>query len=61
LRKEHVATLLVDRPELVSAFEASARRGQELIARAVAARVNPHDGAPGQLLSRIRAFFNMPA
>lgn len=61
LRKEHVATLLADRPELASAFEASARRGQELIARAVAARVNPHDGAPGQLLSRIRAFFNMPA
>ncbi|HVI88299.1 MAG TPA: mechanosensitive ion channel family protein [Dongiaceae bacterium] len=61
LRKEHVAAMLASQPELVSAFEASARRGQELIARAVAAGVNPHDSSPGQLLSRIRAFFNLPS
>ncbi|HWT99157.1 MAG TPA: mechanosensitive ion channel family protein, partial [Terriglobales bacterium] len=60
LRKEDLAPLLTTRPELVSAFEASARRGQELIARAVAAGVNPHNSSPGQLLSRIRAFFNLP-
>jgi small-conductance mechanosensitive channel len=61
LRKEHVASLLTSQPDLVSAFEASARRGQELIARAVAAGVNPHDSSPGQLLARIRAFFNIPS
>jgi hypothetical protein len=46
-------------PGLVSAVEASARRGQELIARAAAAAVNPHDRTPGQLLARIRSFFNL--
>lgn len=59
LRKEHVASLLTSQPGLVSAFEASARRGQELIARAAAAAVNPHDSTPGQLLARIRSFFNL--
>jgi small-conductance mechanosensitive channel/CRP-like cAMP-binding protein len=61
LRKDDIASLLAKRPELVSAFEASARRGQELIARAVAASVNPHVGSSGQLLTRIRAFFNLPS
>ena len=61
LRKEDLAPLLASRPELVAAFEASARRGQDLIARAVAAQVSSHAGPPGQLLAHIRAFFSLPS
>jgi len=60
LRKDDIAPILAEEPELVSAFEASARRGQELIARAAAASVGSHAGPPGQLLTRIRSFFGLP-
>jgi small-conductance mechanosensitive channel/CRP-like cAMP-binding protein len=60
LRKVDIASVLEAEPELVSAFEASARRGQELIARAAAAGASSHAGPPGQLLSRIRSFFGLP-
>ena len=60
LCKKDVAPILAETPELVAALEASARRGQELIARAVAAGASAHAGPPGQLLARIRSFFNLP-
>ncbi|MDY0884485.1 mechanosensitive ion channel family protein [Dongia soli] len=60
LCKSDVAPLLEEEPELVSAFEASARRGQERLARAAAAATCSHPGPPGQLLTRIRSFFNLP-
>jgi CRP-like cAMP-binding protein len=61
LRKSVVAPILAEEPNLVSAFEASARHGQELLARAAAAATCPHVGSQSQLLARIRAFFDLPA
>ena len=58
LRKADVAPLLAEQPEMAHAFELSARRGQALIERAVAASVGAATLPPGALLDRIRAFFH---
>jgi CRP-like cAMP-binding protein len=57
LRKDQVAPLLAEDPNLVHQFEISARRGQALIERGVAASVGAAAMPPGALLDRIRAFF----
>jgi small-conductance mechanosensitive channel len=57
LRKECVAPLIAAQPELLRAFEISARRGQALIDRSVAASVGAETVPPSQLLDRMRAFF----
>jgi small-conductance mechanosensitive channel len=57
LRKEFVAPLIKDDPNLLRAFEASARRGQARIDRSVAANVGMETVPPAQLLDRMRAFF----
>jgi small-conductance mechanosensitive channel len=57
LRKEHIAPLLAEDPRLVHAIEESARRGQALIDRSVAASVGVEAVPPGQLLARIREYF----
>ena len=61
LRKEHLAPLLAERADLLHMLEASARRMQSRVDRAVAASVDA-DGAtipPTQLLSRMRAYFRL--
>jgi small-conductance mechanosensitive channel len=58
LRKDDVAPLLAEQPEMVHQFELSARRGQALIERGVAASVGTATIPPGDLLNRIRAFFH---
>jgi small-conductance mechanosensitive channel len=58
LRKDHVAPLLAEEPQMVHQFELSARRGQALIERGVAASVGTAAVPPGALLDRIRAFFH---
>ena len=57
LRKEFVAPLIKEDPNLLHAFEASARRGQARIDRSVAANVGMQTVPPAQLLDRMRAFF----
>ena len=57
LRKEFVAPLIKDDPNLLRAFEISARRGQARIDRSVAANVGIQTVPPAQLLDRMRAFF----
>jgi small-conductance mechanosensitive channel len=57
LRKEFVAPLIKDDPNLLHAFEASVRRGQARIDRSVAANVGIQAVPPAQLLDRMRAFF----
>jgi small-conductance mechanosensitive channel len=57
LRKEFVAPLIQAQPELLRAFEASAKRGQARIDRSVAASVGAETVPPSQLLDRMRAFF----
>jgi len=57
LRKEFVAPLIQAQPELLHAFEASARRGQARIDRSVAASVGAETVPPSQLLNRMRSFF----
>ncbi len=57
LRKENVAPLIKDDPNLLHAFEASAKRGQARIDRSVAANVGMKTVPPAQLLDRMRAFF----
>ncbi|MDQ0475378.1 mechanosensitive ion channel family protein [Labrys wisconsinensis] len=59
LRKEHLAPLLAETPHLMHAFEASARRGQALFDRRVAASVGAETVPPGQLLARIRDYFRV--
>jgi small-conductance mechanosensitive channel/CRP-like cAMP-binding protein len=59
LHKEDVAPLLQAQPQMVRAFEASARRGQALLDRSVAASVGAEMASSGQLLERIRAFFHL--
>ena len=61
LCQTQVAPLLAEKPELLHAFEASARRGQALIDRSVAASVGAATAQDGALLDRIRAFFHLPA
>jgi small-conductance mechanosensitive channel/CRP-like cAMP-binding protein len=61
LRKEFVAPLIAAQPELLHAFEASARRGQALFDRAVAASVGAETVPQSQLLDRMRAFFHLRA
>ena len=58
LRKDQVAPLLAEQPEWSTQFELSARRGQALLDRSVAASVGAAPMPPGQLLDRIRAFFH---
>ncbi|MDR6289452.1 MULTISPECIES: mechanosensitive ion channel family protein [Inquilinus] len=55
--KEHLAPLLAAQPELMRELEASARHGQALVDRSVAASVGAHAVPPGQLLSWIRQYF----
>ncbi|HEX4505346.1 MAG TPA: mechanosensitive ion channel family protein [Alphaproteobacteria bacterium] len=57
LRQEFVAPLIKENPELLHAFEASARRGQARIDRGVAANIGMKTVPPAQLLDRMRAFF----
>jgi small-conductance mechanosensitive channel len=57
LRKEFVAPLIKEDPNLLHAFEASVRRGQARIERSVAANVGIQTVPPAQLLDRMRAFF----
>jgi small-conductance mechanosensitive channel len=57
LRKEHLAPLLAEDPQLMHALEESAQRGQALIDRSVAASVGVEVVPPGQLLDRIREYF----
>jgi small-conductance mechanosensitive channel len=57
LRREFVGPLIKDDPNLLRAFEASARRGQARIDRSVAANVGMQTVPPAQLLDRMRAFF----
>jgi small-conductance mechanosensitive channel len=59
LHKNHIAPLLKAEPELVRAFELSAKRGQALIDRSVAASVGAETVPSGQLLNRMRAFFHL--
>jgi len=59
LKKEHLAPLLTEEPQLLHDFEASARRGQALIDRSVAASVGVNAVPSGQLLDRMRAFFRL--
>jgi small-conductance mechanosensitive channel len=57
LGKEQIAPLIKEDPNLLHAFEASARRGQARIDRTVAANVGIETVPPAQLLERMRAFF----
>jgi small-conductance mechanosensitive channel len=57
LRKEFLAPLIKEDPNLLHVFEASARRGQARIDRSVAANVGMQTVPPAQLLARMRAFF----
>jgi small-conductance mechanosensitive channel len=57
LRKEFIAPLIKAQPELLHAFEASAKRGQARLDRSVAASVGSQTVPPAQLLDRMRAFF----
>jgi hypothetical protein len=57
LCKEVVAPLIKEDPNLLHAFEASARRGQARIERSVAANIGVKTVPPAQLLDRMRAFF----
>lgn len=57
LRKDQVAPLLAEDPAMVHEFEVSARRGQALIERSVAASVGAATVPPEALLNRIRSFF----
>ena len=58
LPREAIAPLLKENADLAFAFEKSARRGMDLLNRAVALRDTPSIGAKGQLLLRIRSFFH---
>ena len=57
LQKEDLAPLLTEAPDLMRALEASARHGQELLDRAVAASVGVGVVPSGPLLSLIRDYF----
>ena len=59
LRKELVAPLITADPDLLHAFEVSAKRGQALIDRSVAASVGTATMPSSQLLDRMRAFFHL--
>lgn len=59
LSKEFVAPLIAADPALLHAFEISARRGQALIDRGVAASVGAESVPSSQLLDRMRAFFHL--
>ncbi len=59
LKKEHLGSLLAEQPDLTQALEASARHGQQLLARSVAAGVSASADIAGPLLSRIREFFHL--
>lgn len=59
LCKQVIGPLMKAQPQLLHAFEASARRGQALLDRAVAASVGAESVQSGQLLDRMRAFFHL--
>ena len=59
LRKDQVAPLLAERPDVLRQLETSARRGQALLDRSVAASVGAATLPSGPLLDRIRAFFHL--
>ncbi|HEX2888970.1 mechanosensitive ion channel family protein [Vineibacter terrae] len=59
LRKGDVAPLLVEQPELLRILEVSARRGQAILDRSVAASIGKEVVTSGQLLERMRAFFHL--
>jgi small-conductance mechanosensitive channel len=58
ITKAHLTPLMTAQPELMRAFEAAAHRGQALVDRSVAASAGQHAVPPGQLLTRIRAYFH---
>ena len=57
LSREAIAPILAVNPALAVAFDKSVRRGLDHLKRSVAARATESEGAGGQLLQRIRAFF----
>jgi small-conductance mechanosensitive channel len=59
LSKDQVAPLLAERPDVLHRLEISARRGQALLDRSVAASVGAATLPSGPLLDRIRAFFHL--
>ncbi len=59
LKKDDMAPLLHAQPQLMQTLECSARRGQALIDRGVAATVGTAAGPAGQLFDRMRAFFHL--
>ncbi len=59
LRKDDVAPLLAEQPELLRILEVSARRGQAILDRSVAASIGKEAVPSGQLLERMRAFFHL--
>ena len=61
LPHDAIRGLLADNPELVAAFDRSARRGLDLVERSVASSATDNVAARGQLLQRIRAFFRASA
>jgi CRP-like cAMP-binding protein len=58
LDRDAIAPLLKENAPLAAAFAKSVRHGLEILHRDVAARGTPNIGAKGQLLQRIRKFFN---
>ncbi len=57
LSRDAIAPLLAKNEELVAAFDRSVRRGLDLLNREVAVRSTPEINGEGQLLQRIRSFF----
>ena len=57
LKKAHLGPLLASQPELMHSLEISARRGQEILDRNVAASVGAGTVPSGPLLSLIRDYF----
>lgn len=58
LPHDALAPLLKDNADLAASFDKSARRGLDILNRAVAAHDTPYIAARGQLLTHIRAFFH---
>jgi small-conductance mechanosensitive channel/CRP-like cAMP-binding protein len=57
LSRDAIAPLLANNEELVAAFDRSVRRGLDLLNREVAVRSTPEISGEGQLMQRIRSFF----
>ncbi|MCW6511843.1 cyclic nucleotide-binding domain-containing protein [Lichenifustis flavocetrariae] len=57
LRSDDLRPLMASDPDLLHAFEISARRGQSILQRSVAASVGAHAIAAPDLFSRIKSYF----